>query len=503
MDDLPDWMTTPAYRKLVEYGNAHDHPKCYAETVCEVVPAAHHRLICDALEDGVLNDSWDDLLICTPPGSAKSTYVSHVFPAWYMGRFPDENIIIASHTATLAEKWSRKVRDTVASPVHQLVFPDSILSKDSTSVSKWATSAGGECLATGAGASILGFRARMIVCDDLVSGWEIAQSMTQLKKLQDWYNSDLKSRMKPYAKIVIVNQRLSPNDIAGFVMKEYAKFPTRRLKVINIPMLADKVDDPLGRPIGTLLWPEWYTPEMVADLQKDDLIWRTMYQQQPPSDDGSWVGGEDIQLVDIVPASGSHYVLSDLALSVNSGDYSVHITVKITDNKDIYVVDAWRGRTSPEVTVEKHLDLCETYAPHESLIDDDNAAKVYVHLLASRARERGIPVPWKMLPMRGQDKETRAAPLRGWFKRRRVYIKRAAWASWLVDELIAFPNAMGQGVDDGVDALSLIGRRLGALSVISPEAEKKQQETVNQITLDGLFEQYDLDNPKGVELRMA
>jgi len=34
----------------------------------------------------------------------------------------------------------------------------------------------------------------------------------------------------------------------------------------------------------------------------------------------------------------------------------------------------------------------------------------------------------------------------------------------MVKELLAFPNAMGEGVDDGVDALGLIGRRLGSLS---------------------------------------
>jgi len=511
-ESIPDWLKppqppqpqlSPARQLFLTLAAAQEHPRHYAKTVVEVIPAAHHILILNALEDGVMNDTWDDLLICTPPGSAKSTYVSHVFPSWYMGKFPHENIIIASHTATLAEKWSRKVRDTVASPIHMQVFPDSQLSKDSTAVSNWSTTKGGSCLAAGAGMAILGNRARMIFCDDLVSGWEQAQSITQLTKLQDWWASDLKSRMKPYAKRVIVNQRLSPNDIAGFVMKEHAKFPTRRLKVIILPMEADSEDDPLGRKPGDILWPEWYTPEMVADLKRDDLIWRTMWQQQPPSDDGSWVSGEEIKIVDIVPKDGNHYLLSDLALSVNTGDYSVHLMVRVTESRDIYIVEGWRDRVSPEITVDKHLDLIDAYGPMESLIDDDNAAKVYVHLLGAKARERGIPVPWKMLPMRGQDKETRAAPLRGWFKRGKVFLKRAPWNDWLVKELIAFPNALGQGVDDGVDALSLIGRRLGALSVISPEAEKKQQEFQNQVTLDGLWEQYDLDNPKGLELRMA
>lgn len=506
---LPDWLCPPQpscppqppidpelgliLAKIAEREQAAAHVADYARQVVEVEPALHHRLICTTIEDGILGDLWDDLLITMPPGSAKSTYVSHVFPAWYMGKFPKDNLIITSHTASLAEKWSRKVRDTVASPAHAKLFPQSSLSKDSTAVTRWATTAGGECLAAGAGMSILGFRANILVCDDLVSGWEQAQSLTQLTKLQDWFNSDLKSRMKPNAKRIIVNQRLSANDIAGFIIKQFEENPTRRLKVINLPMVAETEDDPLGRAPGDLLWPEWFTDAMVQDLKKDDLIWRTMWQQHPPSEDGSWVSPDEVKIVDIVPDRHKlqHYLLSDLALSVNTGDFSVHIMAGVDEHHDIFVVDAWRDRVSPEVTVERHLDLCRTYEPQESLIDDDNAAKVYVQLLASRARETGTSVPWKMLPMRGQDKETRAAPLRGWFKRGKVFLKRAPWNSWLVKELLQFPNAMGQGVDDGVDALGLIGRRLSSLARAAPTpAERPRAKYANEATLDELWEDH-------------
>jgi predicted phage terminase large subunit-like protein len=185
------------------------------------------------------------------------------------------------------------------------------------------------------------------------------------------------------------------------------------------------------------------------------------------------VSADEIKLVDIVPAPDRlrHYLLTDLALSVNSGDYSVHLVAGVDENSSIYLVDAWRDRSSIEVTAQRHLDLVTTYNPLESLIDDDNAARVYVQLLSSRARETRTTVPWKTLPMRGQDKETRAAPLRGLFKRGKVFLKRAPWNAWLVKELLAFPNAMGDGVDDGVDALGLIGRRLGSLASAAPQPQ--------------------------------
>jgi predicted phage terminase large subunit-like protein len=232
---------------------------------------------------------------------------------------------------------------------------------------------------------------------------------------------------------------------------------------------------------------------MVEDARRDDFKWRTLYQQRPPSESGDWVSREEIQLV--APTNSpdtpmSYYLLTDLALSVNKGDYSVHLVVGVDKEQNVHVVDAWRDRCAIDKTVEVHLNLASAYPLAESLIDDDNAAKVYVQLLATRARERGVAVPWKAMPMRGQDKETRAAPLRGLFKRRKVFMRRAPWNEWMVRELLIFPNAMGEGVDDGVDALGLIGRRLTALASPAPApAAPKPLPGLHQMTLDGLYEE--------------
>ena len=454
--------------------NARKALACYAQRVVGVSPALHHHIICAAIDD-LMADLYDELIILAPPGSAKSTYTSVAFAAYFLGRWPQRHILTASYSTELAEKWGRKVRGIVDSPEHQLVFPLSRLSRESAAAGRWSTTVGGEFYAAGVGSGILGFRADLGLIDDPISGFEQAQSMTQLQKMQGWYETDFVTRLKPNAKTVLICQRLSRNDLAGYLIDRNQENPTRRQRVLKIPMEAtDPPDvDPIGRTVGDRLWPEWFTPEMVIDAKRDDYKWRTLYQQEPPSDDGAWVSPSEIKIVDIVPPPDrlKHYLLSDLALSVNTGDYSVHAVVGVDDDLNIFVLDVWRGRVSPEVTVEKHLALAKDHLPVESLIDDDNAAKVYVQLLSQRARETRINVPWKMLPMRGQDKETRAAPLRGWFKRGKVFLKKDEWNRWLVKELLTFPNATGQGVDDGVDTLGLIGRRLGSLARAAPLPE--------------------------------
>ena len=53
----------------------------YADTV---VPAVHHRLINRTLER-VERREITRCMFFMPPGSAKSTYASVVFPTWFMG----------------------------------------------------------------------------------------------------------------------------------------------------------------------------------------------------------------------------------------------------------------------------------------------------------------------------------------------------------------------------------------------------------------------------------
>src|SRR5207248_1119052 len=57
--------------------------------------------------------------------------------------------------------------------------------------------------------------------------------------------------------------------------------------VLSIPMEA-MPGDPLGRPVGERLWPEWFTEEMVLDAKRDVRAWNALYQQQPAALEGDY-----------------------------------------------------------------------------------------------------------------------------------------------------------------------------------------------------------------------
>jgi hypothetical protein len=85
-------------------------------TYCEpgFIPAQHHRLLLRELE-AVERGEVARLMVLMPPGSAKSTYASVIFPAWYLGRHPENSVIAASHTEELADRFGRRVRNLAAS----------------------------------------------------------------------------------------------------------------------------------------------------------------------------------------------------------------------------------------------------------------------------------------------------------------------------------------------------------------------------------------------------
>src|SRR3990167_10055388 len=67
-------------------------------------PAEHHRLIIDEIEAFLESDD-EVLLLFAPPGSAKSTYVSVLFPSWYLARYPRNSILAATHSVEFAQRW--------------------------------------------------------------------------------------------------------------------------------------------------------------------------------------------------------------------------------------------------------------------------------------------------------------------------------------------------------------------------------------------------------------
>jgi hypothetical protein len=241
-------------------------------------PAPHHWLLIRHL-DMIARGKIDRLMVLMPPGSAKSTYASVLFPPWWFGRHPDGTVIAASHTAELAERFGRRVRNLVASSGG--VF-DYHLSPDNKAAGRWETTRGGEYFAAGVSGSITGRRADLAIIDDPVASKEDAESETVRQRTWDWYRNDLYTRMKPGGAIVLIMTRWHEDDLGGRLLAE-AENGGDQWRVLKLPALATDADDPLGRAANEPLWPEWENVEAIARKRATlgERDFGALFQQDP------------------------------------------------------------------------------------------------------------------------------------------------------------------------------------------------------------------------------
>src|SRR5580658_2776760 len=146
-------------------------------------PSAHHRYLLSNL-DLVTKGVIKRLLVLMPPGSAKSTYVSVIFPIWWFIQHPRSSVIAVSHTASLVESFSRRIHAVVDEHHHKIGFN---IRADDRSIARWKTNTGGEYVAVGIRGAITGLRADLVIIDDPIKSMGDAESLSKRDYLWDWY----------------------------------------------------------------------------------------------------------------------------------------------------------------------------------------------------------------------------------------------------------------------------------------------------------------------------
>jgi hypothetical protein len=164
-------------------------------------PALHHCLLLKQL-DSVCRGEIDRLMVLMPPGSAKSTYGSLLFPAWWFTQHPNSSVIATSHTTSLAEHFGRQVRELVREYGDQLGYK--LRHAGRQAAGHWQTTGKGEYFAAGIRGPLTGRRADLIIIDDPIKSQADADSPTLRERLWNWYRFDLTTRLKPHGRIVLV-----------------------------------------------------------------------------------------------------------------------------------------------------------------------------------------------------------------------------------------------------------------------------------------------------------
>lgn len=437
---------------------------------CGFEPALHHRLIVRELE-ALERGEFDNLEVSAPPGSAKTTYVSHLFPAWYLARNPDHLILSGSHTQDFAQrKIGRVVRNLVEKNSEDLGIA---ISADSGAMADWALVSGGGYRAVGVGTAVAGERADLGLVEDPFARWEDAQSPNAQEEAWEWYTGDFTPRLKPQAKRVIVMTRFNEFDLLGRIRERDARLGIRWKRIV-LPMIAVE-GDPLGRDVGERLWPEWFTEAQVIEARSDPRKWSALYQQQPSPETGDYFKAEWLRPYDKAPPRETLtiYGASDYAVTSGGGDYTVHAVAGLDPDGRMYLLDLWRGQKSSDVWIDAFCDLVLKWKPLTWAEERGQIIAGVGPFLEERIRKRKAYVAREQFTSR-TDKAVRAQSFRGRIATDGLYVPLdAPWYPDLRAEMLAFPAGVH---DDMVDALGLIGQLLDTMVAgqkPKPKGERK------------------------------
>lgn len=449
---------------------ARRHLGDFAERMLGLTPARHHAFVNDKLE-AVERGEILRLMLFEPPGHAKSTYASHLFPGWYLGRNPKRSVIVASHTALLAARFGRKCRNLFG--LLEWPFEDVTLASDSKAADQWETVQGGEYFAAGVGGAIAGRRADLGVIDDPIKGRKDADSITVRENLWEWYRADFHNRLKPNAAIILIQTRWHEDDLAGRILPEDYAGRTgwvvgrdgERWFVVNLPALAE-ANDPLDRALGEALWPEWYSREslLVEQVVQGPRNWAALYQQRPAPEEGNYFKKDWWRWYETAPPRETLRILgaSDYAVTEDDGDYTVHGVAGLDPDDNLYILDWWRDQTASDVWVETLLDLMLRWQPVEWAEEKGQIEKGVGPFIVQRMHDRQIYCHREQYPS-AADKPTRAQAFRARMAFGKVYWpKGAPWVDDVYRVLMTFPTG---AVDDDVDVCGLFGRMLGPVQV--------------------------------------
>lgn len=489
LDDLDLTGFPPAERALVEeFLRRRDLRKkgeTFLDYIVHVAPwfviEEVHIAIAEQLQR-IAEGEIDRLMLFVAPRTGKSQMASVFFPTHFIGRGPDKQIMQVGHSATISEGFGREARNILNTPEHQEVYPECRLSKDSRSVSAWATTKNGKYSTAGVDTGIAGKGWALGILDDLLNE-KTALSSAAKKYVHNWYGPGFYSRQMPRdyvtgkgSAIVNIQTRWAVDDLAGWLLAQQQVNPDAdKWEVLSIPALLDQKSaelltrishDPryrkylIGEPI-TFKEGDSYCPRRfpLKDLMRTKAnmsarAWSALYMQSPVAEEGGllrkewWKLWPDSKpLPEITYLLQSYDVASETAIhNDNTARTTWGVFKRPSDGMMCAIVMEYSLlKLDFPALLEDALKSYKVHNPDREVIEKASSGIP----LYQEFRKRGIPVsPIRPVGTKYSRADAATIPL----SQGVIYYPDRQWARNLIDVCAAFPAGPE---DDSVDSVTL------------------------------------------------
>ena len=320
--------------------------------------------------DRVLKGKTIRLNINVPPRAGKTTLATYLL-VYALTLNPKSNIIYTSYSQSLLTDIALRVKDILEHPIYKALYPSSIkyeseevapeddfwaeylrkeTGRNTYSAKKIITAKGGVCLFSSIGSQITGYGAGIrnakgftgaLIIDDANKPDDIYHTTLRNKVIR-YYSGTLLSRLNnSYTPIINIQQRLHKEDLSGILESKY------HFETLKRPLIDEN---------GVCQIPSQYTPERIKELQIDNYVFTSQYQQEPIVLGGQVIKREWFGYYPINTEFTYKRIViaADTAISAKEyNDYSCFLVGGITPQNKLHILEMVHGKWEyPELKQE-------------------------------------------------------------------------------------------------------------------------------------------------------
>jgi predicted phage terminase large subunit-like protein len=434
----------------------------------------HHKKLAKIFTD-VIEGKKKRVIINIAPRMGKSEFSSYLFPAYFLGKYPQKKIIMGTHTAGLSEDFGRRVRNLIEGDEYQELFSGTKVADDQKAAGKWSTGAGGQYYAAGVGGALAGRGADLFVIDDPHSEQDVkANSRLAFDTAWSWFQTGPLQRLMPGGAILIIMTRWGKLDLTGRLLDYQTKNPeSEPWEVVELPAILNEDTEN-----EKSLWPEQWPLETLKQKKAalDPQYWNAQYMQNPVSNTAAIISRKLWRIWEPDEPPRCDYVIQswDTAFEAKtSADYSACTTWGVFYNEEeddkaqIILLDAFKDRMAfPELKAVA-LKHYKEWQPDAFIIEKKAAGAPLIQEL----RKMGIPAQ-ETNPSRGNDKISRVNAIADLFASGMVWCPDTRWAREVIEEVASFPNGDNDDYVDTTSQALLRFRQGGFIALDSDEPDE-------------------------------
>ena len=349
--------------------------------------AAYYRVL-EAFARGKIRR----LIVTIPPQHGKSLGATTLLPAYMLGLDPELKIAIASYSASLANRFNRRVQRLIDSQAYAALFPETTV-KRAGARSEYVRTADcaeivghqGEVMSVGREGSLTGNRVDVLILDDLYKDAMEANSPVVRENCWEWYTSVARTRLHNASRELIVFTRWHEEDLIGLLKQKEQVVPlerwaqleeTERDRWLHLNFEALRTAPPTeidGRAIGEPLWGERHDVRLLRQrMQLDPLRFECMYQGRPSAAQGLLYGrfAEYGALPDGIVRYANYTDTAD-----TGDDYLCSVCYAVDRAGRIYVTDVVYSREPMEVTEQLVAAMIAAQPACDVLMESNNGGR--------------------------------------------------------------------------------------------------------------------------------